>query len=369
MIFMDEKNRLLLVTAALLALAACTTTFEENRIDYKSASAQPAPSLAVPPDLTQLPGNTRYAVPGGSVSARELQNAGQSASPERTALAAAGDVRMARDGARRWLVVQRSPEQIWDTLRTFWLEHGFVLSRDERQLGLLETDWAENRAKLPQDIIRRTIGRVFDSLYSTGERDRFRTRVERSEDGGSEIHLTHRGMQEVYAGSDKDSTVWQPRAADPELEVEFLRRLMLALGASQEQADGALTAQAAGSQGGSNGVRLENASLHLGEDFDRAWRRVALALDRSGFTVEDRDRSRGIYYVRYVAPGSSGGERGFFARLFSRAPEAGAPQIWQLHIRSADGQSTVTIHDSQGQDAQTAPDAQRIMQLLAQEMR
>lgn len=155
---------------------------------------------------------------------------------------AIGDVRIERDGNQRWLVVARPADQLWEPVRDFWMENGFVYTLENRDLGLLETDWAENRAKLPQDIIRQTIGKVFDGLYSTGERDKFRTRLERRADGGTEIYVSHRGMVEVYSNTQKDQTIWQPRAADPELETEFLRRMMVKLGVTEEQSRAAAAA-------------------------------------------------------------------------------------------------------------------------------
>ena len=258
-----------------VALSACSV-IEESKIDYKSAKK--ASTLEVPPDLTQLTRDTRYtAAPDRSVSAVALAAGQQNQVPvvERAAPLKVGDVEIMRDGNKRWLVVNRPADQLWEPTREFWIDHGFNLSQEKPDLGIIETDWAENRAKLPQDIIRSTIGKLFDSLYSTSERDRFRTRLERRPDGKTEIFITHRGMEEVYSNSNKDSTVWQPRDADPELETEFLRRLMIKLGTSEEQsralvaADKATAVQAAPSAkiatiNGQPAVELE-------EPFDRAW--------------------------------------------------------------------------------------------------
>ena len=145
-------------------------------------------------------------------------------------------MRIERAGTQRWLVVNRSADELWNPIREFWQENGFLLALDQPNLGIMETDWAENRAKIPQDFIRNALGKVFDSLYSTSERDKFRTRLERTASGGTEIYISHRGMQEVYSTSTKDQTVWQPRAPDPEIEAEFLRRLMVKLGVPQDQA-------------------------------------------------------------------------------------------------------------------------------------
>lgn len=233
---MKAATTRLSLLALAMALSACSTSIlDGDKIDYKSAAK--GSSLEVPPDLTQLSRDSRYAMPGGSVSAAAMQ-AGQAAQPSGNANAAAlqlGDVRIERDGNQRWLVVNRPADKLWEPVRDFWLESGFTLAQSDANVGIMETDWAENRAKLPQDFIRSTIGKLMESLYSTGERDKFRTRLERNANGSTEIYITHRGMVEVYGNATKDSTVWQPRPSDPELETEFLRRLMVKLGVSQEQ--------------------------------------------------------------------------------------------------------------------------------------
>jgi len=263
--------------------------------------------------------------------------------------------------------VNRPVDQLWKPVRDFWLENGFVYTLEQPKLGILETDWAENRAKLPQDIIRSTIGKVFDSLYSTGERDKFRTRLERTASGATEIFVTHRGMQEVYTSSQKDSTVWQPRAADAELETEFLRRLMVKLGVSEEQAKAAAAAPVPAAPGARmdtvNGVPV----VQLDEGFDRAWRRVGVSLDRTGFTVEDRDRNQGVYFVRYVAPGDKK-EQGFFSKLFSSSPDAATPLKYRIVVRSEGNQSTVSVLNAAGAP-ETSDNAQRIVRVLADDLK
>ena len=216
--------------AMAVVLSACSV-LEGDKIDYKSA--QKGPSLEVPPDLTQLNRESRYVVPGGPVSA-STYSLGQSVPNLPTAATAVGDVRIERAGNQRWLVVNRPADQLWGPVRDFWQESGFLLALDDSNLGIMETDWAENRAKLPNDVIRNTIGKVFDGAFSTGELDKFRTRVERTATG-SDIFITHRGMAEVYVGQRNDSTVWQPRPGDPQLEAAFLARLMVKLGAKEEK--------------------------------------------------------------------------------------------------------------------------------------
>jgi outer membrane protein assembly factor BamC len=348
-----------------LALGACST-LQGDKIDYKSAGK--APSLEVPPDLTQLSRESRYVVPGGPVTASGYQ-VGQVAAGTPVAATTLGDVRIERAGNQRWLVVNRSADQLWGPVRDFWQESGFLLTIDQSPLGIMETDWAENRAKLPQDFVRSTIGKVFESLYSTGERDKFRTRLERSATGGTEIFISHRGMIEIAGGSRREviETVWQPRPADPELEAEFLRRLMVKLGVSQEQSQALV---AAGAVKPAARVATVNAQpvVQLDEGFDRAWRRVGLALDRTGFTVEDRDRNQGTYFVRYVEPNADRKEPGFFSKLFSGSPAVTAPIKYRIAVRSQGESTTVSVLNASGAP-ETSANAQRIVQVIADELK
>jgi outer membrane protein assembly factor BamC len=362
----NHISRLSLLTLA-LALGACSV-LETDKVDYKSASK--APTLEVPPDLSQLTRDTRYTVPGRPVTASSYQ-VGQTTQSVPTAAASLGDVRIERSGTQRWLVVNRPPEKLWDDVRDFWQENGFLLTLDQANLGIMETDWAENRAKIPQDALRNFIGKAFDSLYSTSERDRFRTRLERNAAGGTEIYVSHRGMIEVFSNKQQDQTVWQPRPADPELEAEFLRRLMIKLGVAQEQAKAIVAAGASAPT--ARAATVNNLPVvQLDDDFDRAWRRVGLALDRTGFSVEDRDRGQGLYFVRYVEPTAPDTkEPGFFAKLFSfggASKKEAELARYRIAIRSSGASSTVSVLDAKGTPDGSA-NAQRIVRVLVDELK
>jgi outer membrane protein assembly factor BamC len=365
-----------LAVAALLAglaLSGCTSvsdTLSGGKVDYKSASATKGPALDVPPDLSQLTRDSRYVVPGMAVSANAYQVTQPTAATP-TAASVMGDVRIQRAGNQRWLVVNRPADKLWDPVREFWKESGFQLPIEQAELGILETDFAENRAKLPQDFIRNTIGKVFDGLYSTGERDKFRTRLERTANGSTEIFISHRGMVETVTSSTSSggsgSTVWQPRLADPELEAEFLRRLMVKLGVSQEQSK-ALIASGVQRQtsriASANGVPV----LQIDEGFERAWRRVGLALDRTGFTVEDRDRTKGLYFVRYVSLNTDSKEPGFFSKLFSGSAAPSTPLKYQIALRSQGESTSVSVLNADGKP-ESSVNAERIIKVLADDLR
>lgn len=362
-----------MVLGAALVLSGCSSIGESlkgDKVDYKSATK--GASLDVPPDLTQLSRETRYVVPGTAVTASGYQ-VGQTTQSVPTAATTVGDVRIERAGTQRWLVVNRPADKLWGPVREFWQESGFLMALDQENLGIMETDYAENRAKLPQDFIRATLGKLLDNLYSTGERDKFRTRLERTPTGGTEIYISHRGMVETVQESrttgpvkSGDSTVWQPRPADPELEAEFLRRLMVKLGVTQEQSR-ALVASGTNRQT----ARVANVNnvpvVQIDEGFERAWRRVGLALDRTGFTVEDRDRAQGTYFVRYVEPTSDKKEPGFFAKMFS-SPAAIPPLKYRIAVRSQAESTTVSVLNEQGAPDASA-NAKRIVQVIADDLR
>lgn len=355
----------------LIALAATLATgcsmLQEEKIDYKSAKQ--TSTLDVPPDLTQLSLDARYQLPGSVVTASGYQTTLPAASSSAsTAVSSAGDVRIERAGNLRWLVVDRPADKVWGPVKDFWQDSGFKLAVDQEKIGVMETDWAENRAKLPQDMIRNALGKVFDSLYSTSERDKFRTRLERNAKGGTEIYISHRGMQEIYKNEGKDQTIWQPRPADAELENEFLRRMMLKLGAGEAQARAAVAAAPA--QAAARVATVGNQTVvQLDDGFDRAWRRVGLSLDRSGFTVEDRDRAQGIYFVRYVAAADPTEKPGLLGRLFGGSTAQAAPAKYRVVVRNTgDNSATVSVQDAQGQPDSSA-NAQRIVQLLATDLK
>ena len=347
-----------------VALSACSV-LETDKIDYRRTGK--APALDIPPDLTQLSRESRYSVVDGAVSASGFQTGQPGTSKTAIAAVSAGDVRIERAGNQRWLVVKRPADALWEPVKDFWQANGFLLATNQSDLGIMETDWAENRAKIPQDFIRASLGRLLDTLYSTAERDKFRTRLERNTEGETEIFISHRGVVEVYTSEDKNKTVWQPRPSDPELEAEFLRRLMVKLGVTQEQSKQLVAnsvAKSIATASTTNGVPV----VLIDEDFDRAWRRVGLALDRTGFTVEDRDRKQGIYFVRYIAPETENSEPGFFSKIFSGPAKATDATKFQIAVRSQANSSVVSVLNAQGAPEASAS-AQRIVKVIADDIK
>jgi outer membrane protein assembly factor BamC len=373
-------HRRLAVLASALLLGACGSVNDwlagSDRTEYKSAST--LPPLEVPPDLTAPTRDNRYAVADSPSTATLSQYQAERRDAKPVAalavLAQPDGMRIERDGSQRWLVVNEPPEKLWPAVRDFWQENGFLLKLDAPDIGVMETDWAESRAKIRESGIRALLGRALDQSYSTSERDKFRTRLERSADGkGTEIYISHRGLEEVYTtGRDVQSnapgdTKWQPRPPDPELEAEYLGRLMVRLGAQEEKAR-TLVATAAEPQRAEIRKGLDGTeALQVFEPFDRAWRRVGLALDRVGFTVEDRDRQKGIYFVRYADPEVEKDSRSFLTRLFTKESKVKAEQ-YRVQITQAGSASQVNVLNKDGA-ADSSRTAQRILALLHEQLK
>jgi outer membrane protein assembly factor BamC len=365
--------RLLLCLLAAMAVGACQTISDKRKIDYKSTRV--LPPLDIPPDLAAPegirgpgPGATGPATYSSFVSGEALKKSevGSDVLPEYDG------IRIERDGQARWLVVKLPAEQLWPRLREFILERGLIVDKENPQSGILETDWAENRANVGTGI-QRILHKSLGTLYSTGTRDKYRFRLERgSAPGTTEIYLSHRGMVETIVAnqtSDIGETRWEPRPSEPGLEAEMLRLLMASLGVKEEKAKTMVASL--GTDTPPERARLvrqgEGVSLSLSEDFERAWRRVGLALDRTSFTVEDRDRSKGIYFVRYIDPDIVQKKKGFFARMFS-GKEKQPTNDYQIVLKGNDTSTRVDVLTKEGAPEKSKT-GERILTLLHDQLK
>ena len=367
---------LVLVTA--LSLAGCESLAPTGkRIDYKSATS--APSLELPPDLATPRYDDRFAVTTASGLAAQ-----SAARPSQTdLLPTSADARIVRAGTERWLVVKATPDQAWATVRKFWTDSGFAIATEQPELGVMETDWAENRAEIPSDLLRKYVGKYLDMFYTTYKRDKFRTRIERGNEPGTvEIYVSHRGMEQVPTTKIDNSTpagfAWALMPPNPNLEAEMLSRLMMRFGTPQTVAEAATSPAAAAAA--PQHARLEKggdglSKLIVDDPFDRAWRRVGLALDRTGFTVVDRDRSTGTYFVRFADPDADMArkdrEKGFFSKLLTfwkKDDDKEKPEQYRIKVVETAPQSTVSVQDPSG-NPDRSPASDRILALLRDQLK
>ena len=359
--FAIQSSFISLLALGLSACSSFSSMTASDKVDYKKQGEVRGPNLALPPDLITAQADRRYIVQDGTATMSEYSQAVKKSSQMRTnVLTGIPGMKIERDGDKRWLVVDKSAATLYPQIKDFWQENGFLLLIDSPSTGIMETDWAENRTKIPQDIIRKTLGRVLDSLYDSGERDKFRTRLEVQKPEVTEIYISHKGAIEVPLKDTNTtiSTSWTIRPSDPELEAIFLTRLMERLGMTQEQAK----AQIAGATVVSKTPRAKliedgpATRIEMSQSFDRAWRDVGLALDRSNFTVDDRDRSKGIYFVRYVNPKELGDSRGWFGRNFGKSNDADKKaKVYRVVVQSrGENQIVVLVQDADGKPENTA---------------
>lgn len=366
---------------AALSLAGCETIGATQslgkRIEYKTTGT--APALEIPPDLTTPRFDERFATTTASGVA--AQQAGR---PKTELLPQNANARVVRAGTERWLVVNADQDAAWNTIRQFWTDLGFVISVEQPVIGVMETDWAENRAEIPQDIVRQTLGKYIDIFYTTYKRDKFRTRVERgAEPGTLEIFLSHRGMEQMPTAMSSGTPVafaWAVLPPNPDIEAEMLARLMQRFGAQAPAANAAVASKAPPAPGQAtpaDTARIEKGAdgttrLVIDDAFDRSWRRVGLALDRTGFTVVDRDRSSGLYYVRYADPDSDvakARDSGWLAKLmFWKTDEKDRPEQYRIKVAESAASSVVTVQDTKGETDRSA-NSERILALLREQLR
>ena len=373
--FSHPSWRAATLVAALTALTACSTRFDtllpDRRPDYRQSKV--TQRLEVPPDLTSSTIDDTLVVPeinpagSASLSAYASERGGQQqsqASKAEAVLPPQPGITLEQDGNQRWLVVAAPVDQVWPKVREFWTSNGFALKRDDPTIGIMETDWVENRADIPQDGLRAILKKYLDILYSAPTRDRFRTRLERTADGKSaEVYLTHSGVEEVAVGgasaSSTNTYVWQRRPADPELEAEMLKRLTVYLGASEKRAE-VQQAKAGPAPAGPRARLVEEGGesrLIVNEDYSRAWRLVGLALDNSNYAVEEQNRGQGLYVVEYRDPEKENqkpGDEGWLSKLaFWRGKPDAPPVGTRYRVRlSGQGQQTVVVV----RDASDQPD-------------
>jgi outer membrane protein assembly factor BamC len=358
-----------------LALAGCESmsTSLGKKIDYKSTTT--APALEIPPDLTTPTYDDRYNV--ATASGLAARDATRPRTGGDIAPIANADARIMKSGTERWLVVKANPEQAWSTCRQFWTENGFVLAIEQPNLGIMETDWAENRAELPPDFLRQAAGKLADVFYTTYKRDKYRTRIERgSEPGTVEVYISMRRMEQVPTVKiDNVSPAgfqWAVMPPNPGLEAEMLTRLMVKFGTPEPDAARAVTAAA------TPGALPEHARidkspdgtsrLYVDDTFDRVWRRVGLALDRVGFTVVDRDRSKGLYFVRYSDPESQKKDTGWLSKLMFWKSDEQKVEQYRILVAESAPPAVVTVQDNSGSPDKSAS-GEKILALLKDQLK
>lgn len=377
----------------LLLAGGCTSVrdaLDADNVEYRNARRGPV--LDVPPDLVSPKADSRYALPGADSSQslldynREREGAGApTATTGSNVLPRVEGATIHRDGQVRWIVVEQPPEAVWPVLLDFWAVQGFNLERAEPELGIMETDWAERYQRVENSGIRGILSSRTSAIYATGERDRYRTRIERTPSGGTEIYLTYYGREEVLQGNNKDSSIWQPNNENrPVLETEYLQRMLARLGnafgqgQTEQPKQKVATTEVDEAEARAGLSRIEaveggTSRLVLAQDFERSWRDVGLVLDRLDFVIEDRNREQGVFNIRYVDPERVDRSQGTLSRIFSgeRKDLSGQHYRLQLAEQGSDA-SVVDVRLADGKAPESEEDrrvAERLIRVLHENLR
>ena len=381
----------MLITATLVGCDSIP--FINNEPDYKGAGR--SKPLEVPPDLTAAPVSDAYAIPGNtSYSSYSQAQESQEAAVEKV-LTNPDGVRLEKTAGQSWLVVNAPAEKVWPVIREFWAEQGFAVRSEDPKIGVMETEWINADAIKKDDTgnFGEKFDKWLDSLSGTADKKKFRTRLDRGEVANTtEIYMTHRSVNgapddgknrvktqlgEIDTGYRADAKKIVPQdARDAELDAELLRRLMVKLGV-EEQKSKAVIAQAVITKHADLVKEADGSStLMLTDSYDRAWRRVGLALDRIGFIVVDKDRSEGTFFVRYTdmdVDGTPKKKKGLLDRMkfWSSDDKEPVDTETEYRVKVSDAEkdsSKVIVVDKAGAKLKTNT-ANRIVTLLYEQLK
>jgi len=325
-----------LIGLPILALILCSCSFkpltdkfnEVTAPDYVNSSK--AEKLQLPPDLSEYETSDTYNVPGAATSYTDYENQRNRTIEKVELLKDPEGIKLVKSGNFRWLIVNKSPDKIWPHLEDFWYEQGFNMKKTNRRLGIMETEWTTPENIEEELGIADTFDSWLDSLSGDDEKTKFRTRLEKgSQANSTEIYISHRKRDSVNTeameaiararqGSYDPSTVYSipeyksdddPKEpvpsgdielteVDMQINAEIMRRLLVFLGMQDLDAKERIEKPQVIVK--AKLVNNNGKSIELYEPFDRSWRRLSIALDMIGFLTEDRDRSKGLYYVTYT---------------------------------------------------------------------
>ena len=358
--------RVVFIFSLLMGLSACSNTSEWKGVYSTESKEKPSYQLDVPPDLSEPDVSDSFTLPnisgGSTYSAYKTGSNGEYKGHVVTPANPKG-IKVIRDGANQWLEINSSAEDLWPKLKVFFTEVGFEIKREDKRLGIIDTNWLENRIDLPTNWFTRFIKK----LSSSGLRDKYRARLEKTNNPKvTLVFITHQGLKEVgdeNTGEDVIQTLWQPRESDPELEAEMYQRFLIFNDISKEQAISLVETNTAITNKRTKFVTKEGSTLlQVNEGFARTWRRVGIALDRIGLLVDDRNRSDGLYYLRITEDfrDKAKEDDGWLAGLFS-SKKVKLKDRYLLSVSNEGETTSVGITETTGASA----DADFVKQLLS----
>ncbi len=318
------------VIAMTSALSACSMlpdlseTFPDRSKYY--LEAREMAELKLPEGMTRSSLNDLYVLPD-AVDGPLMAEEDQLMPKPLVASDAEQFVRVQALDGESWIVMELSTGQAWPRVRAFFEGNRLPLQQVDGQAGVLETNWLTS--KTDPSVVER-----YQIAVQPGVQP-----------ATAEIHV----QQKASSRDDMETIVLDWDTVSDASERERWMVMELANYLVQDSSSASVSLLAQGISEASRVKVVEEAGMpafiELQLGFDRAWAAMTLALKKTQFEVDDRNRSQGRYFMTYKPVASEeDGQSGFWSSLFG----GDAEQIkhfgttFQLVLRQLN-KDTVTI--------------------------
>jgi len=326
---------------------------KENRMDVKQVKInyygdKSVNSLEVPPDLTspdyENSFRIREFVEDIDVNVVNLSNANEIIEKNQKVLAVPTDITIKRSGTRKWLIVEKDTEAVWSLSKQFLRDYGFVINKINKETGVMETNYLENKPKIPSSTMgwfRSALESKIDNVsYTLPSVDSYKIRIEPIEGGKkTEVHLSLNSMAEVITGSGKDeTTLWQYKERDVNLESEMLYNLMIYLGSDAANArEKIIEAQTESKLIIKNETDINGyAKLVFNFGIEATWDNIAWALNDLNVEIESKDVKEKAFYIRAARTS----DKGIFTKMFG---DDAVRQVFRVSLKSTNNTKTEVL--------------------------
>jgi len=314
-------------------------TRNSNDISINYYSDKSVNSLEIPPDLTRPSYEKSFRLEDlGSKSTVNLVNLSDNIIEDNQmpVLKIPTEISVKKSGDRRWLVVSKSSDTVWNLARQFIKEQGLRIKEQNKLTGIIETDYSENKAVLPDEslnVIRAMFQKALQARYSLPTIDKFRFRIEPLGNDKTQVFLSMSSMREVVTDSGKDhqNTIWQDTDKDRIIETEMLYRLMVFLGGEKAKAREKIIEAIDESKVVVNileGIKGYT-KLRFNLNSQDTWDNVSWALDELNVEIEDKDYKEKSFYIRVARTA----DKGIFSSVFG---DDAIRNTYQLIVRSVE---------------------------------
>ena len=349
--------RLLTLMGFLFFLSGCLTqqqkqTIKDNRIENKQISInyysdKSVTSLEVPPDLTSPEYENSFRVrefaKDISMNTVNLTNTVDIIENKQKVFDVPANISIKTSGTRKWLEVDKNSEVLWNLSKQFLRENGFVIDKSNKKIGIMETNYLENKPEIPaasMGWIRSMLASQIDNVsYTLPSVDSYKIRIEPINDIKTEVHLSLSSMAEVITGYGKDeTTLWQHKERDVALETEMLYKLMLYFGSDSAVAREKIINAQKESQLVIKKDKDINGYTKLIFNFgiEDTWDNVSWALNNMNLDIEDRDIKEKSFYINIARTS----DQGFFTKIFG---DDAVKKVFRLSLRFNSNQETELV--------------------------